>query len=74
MEKQVATVPAGDMAEQRKDVVVGLRLPKDFLKRADALIRPLQSTDVGAAGSLSRAKVLRLAVARGLEALESEHK
>ncbi len=62
------------MVEQRTDTTVAFRLPREFLKRADALIAPLGKTDLGIHGQVTRAKVLRLAVARGLETLERQHK
>jgi hypothetical protein len=52
--------------------IVTLRLPKSLLQRADALIPTLRSNgDIFVVGRLSRSVVLRLAVLRGLEAMES---
>jgi hypothetical protein len=52
--------------------IVTLRLPKSLLQRADALIPTLRSnSDIFVVGRLSRSVVLRLAVLRGLEAMES---
>jgi hypothetical protein len=52
--------------------IVTLRLPKALLQRADALIPTLRSnSDIFVVGRLSRSVVLRLAVLRGLEAMES---
>jgi hypothetical protein len=53
--------------------IVTLRLPKSLLQRADALIPALRSnSDIFVVGRLSRSVVLRLAVLRGLEAMEQE--
>jgi hypothetical protein len=51
--------------------IVTLRLPKSLLSRADALIPRLrENSDIFVVGRLSRSVVLRLAVLRGLEAME----
>lgn len=55
-------------------MVVGLRFEKDLLKRADSLIPKLKRGELAAVGSVSRNMVLRLAVIRGLDALEAEYK
>jgi hypothetical protein len=53
--------------------IVTLRLPKSLLQRADALIPTLRSnSDIFVVGRLSRSVVLRLAVLRGLEAMEED--
>jgi hypothetical protein len=53
--------------------IVTLRLPKSLLQRADALIPALRSnSDIFVVGRLSRSVVLRLAVLRGLEAMEAD--
>jgi hypothetical protein len=60
----------GTMADS---TIVTLRLPKALLVRADALIPLLQENErLLVVGNLSRSVVLRLAVIRGLEALEAE--
>jgi hypothetical protein len=52
--------------------IVTLRLPKSLLQRADALIPTLRAnSEIFVVGRLSRSVVLRLAVLRGLEAMES---
>lgn len=52
--------------------IVTLRLPKSLLQRADALIPTLRAnSDIFVVGRLSRSVVLRLAVLRGLEAMET---
>jgi hypothetical protein len=51
--------------------IVTLRLPKSLLSRADSLIPRLRdNSDIFVVGRLSRSVVLRLAVLRGLEAME----
>ncbi len=52
---------------------VSVRLNESDLERADALVAAVAQTDVGAMGEVTRAVVLRLAVRRGLDALEAEH-
>jgi hypothetical protein len=52
--------------------IVTLRLPKALLQRADALIPTLRSnSEIFVVGRLSRSVVLRLAVLKGLEVMES---
>lgn len=51
-----------------------LRLPEEFIKRADALAKRLRHVpELAATGDVNRSKVLRLAIAKGLAALEAEH-
>jgi hypothetical protein len=53
--------------------IITLRLPKSFVERADALIAQLaQDEEALLLGRVSRSIVLRLAVLRGLEALEAQ--
>jgi hypothetical protein len=53
---------------------VQLRLPVSLIEQADALIEVLsRNRDLSAAGRITRATVLRLAVARGLESLAREY-
>jgi len=57
------------------DVQTSMRLPSSLLERADALIESLQlDPSLSMMGSMTRSKVLRLALARGLEDLEERHK
>jgi hypothetical protein len=50
---------------------IQLRLPASLIEQADALIDVLsRDRDLSAAGRITRATVLRLAVARGLDDLE----
>lgn len=60
------------MAEE--STTVQLRLPASLIEQADALIELLShDRDLSAAGRITRATVLRLAVARGLEDLAREY-
>ena len=53
---------------------VPVRLPDAVVERVDALVDRLATEDAGQAlGRLSRSAVLRLAIVRGLDVLESEH-
>jgi len=62
------------------DATITIRCPTSYLDRADALAADLETTrpDLAAVGKLTRAAVLRLALAEGLAALEagksSKHK
>ena len=51
---------------------VNMRVPKDLLKRIDRLIPKLAGKGDFAAFRVSRSAVLRLAIQRGVEALEKE--
>ncbi len=62
------------MGKDGGEVVVGLRLPADMVKAADALIPKLGKSDFRLVGKPSRSMVLRLAIMRGLAALAAEHK
>lgn len=53
---------------------IQLRIPTSLIEQADALIEVLsRDRDLSAAGRITRATVLRLAVARGLENLVHEY-
>lgn len=53
---------------------ISLRLPVDMLARLDALAKRLADVpDFAAMGEMSRSKALRLAVTRGLVALEAAY-
>lgn len=54
-------------------VTTSLRLPVELLDRADALV-PFVATwpELGAHGKVSRSTVIRVALMRGLAALEAE--
>lgn len=53
--------------------IITLRLPKSFVDRADGLIAQLaEDEEALLLGRVSRSIVLRLAVLRGLEALEAQ--
>lgn len=53
---------------------VAIRLPTDFLKRAGALVTAMRKNPAMQAWSLTRSAVLRLAVQKGLDALEAEYR
>lgn len=56
------------------DIQTSIRIPEDFVKRADALARKLAKTPrFVALGEMTRSKVLRLSIAIGIEQLEAEH-
>ena len=56
------------------DIATSLRLAPDFITRADALINRIRRVpEYAAMGPMDRSKVLRLAIAKGLEVLETEH-
>ena len=60
--------------KRAKEVGTTLYLPKDFRRRAEALIPTLNEVpDLVALGSMTRHRVLRLAVAKGLEVLEATY-
>lgn len=53
--------------------IITLRLPKSFVDRADGLIAQLaENEEALLLGRVSRSIVLRLAVLRGLDALEAQ--
>ncbi len=71
-------LPCPDLEEKEtmpNDAAINLRVPKDVLSRADALMPALaQDPMLQAAGrGVSRSVVLRLAVLRGLDSLEAEY-
>ena len=56
------------------EVPTSVRLPREFVKRLDALAPRLEKVPTFAAlGPLTRSKVLRLALAHGMEVLEAEY-
>lgn len=57
-----------------KTPVVSMRLPDEVTRRADALVEALAERDEfrAAAGGVTRSTVIRLAILRGLDALEAE--
>lgn len=56
----------------KHDRSMTVRLPEDALTRADALVPALESHPLLGAASVSRSVVIRLALDRGLAALEAE--
>jgi hypothetical protein len=62
------------MADNPMEREMRLRLPQSVADRADALIARLaQHPELAAAGRVTRATVLRLAMMRGLALLEQEY-
>lgn len=58
----------------RDEIPTSVRLPADLVKRLDALIPRLARVPMLAAlGSVTRSKLIRLALTRGVGLLESEH-
>ena len=53
--------------------MVAFRLPKQMLKRIDALIKPLGRDPALEWGPMNRSSVLRIALGKGLKALEKEY-
>ena len=57
------------------DVQLSMRVPKELIERADALIPKLSKVpELSTWGRVSRAAVLRLVMLRGLEAIEAQVK
>ena len=65
------TTPEDPMGQN--DAAIQLRLPSEVLERADELMGPMSRVPLLAAVRLSRSAVLRMALMRGLDALEAEH-
>jgi hypothetical protein len=68
-------LPCPDLEVNMPAVTITIRAPADLVERAEALRPILSRTDLRAVGGgdVSRGAVLRLALARGLDALEAEH-
>lgn len=49
-----------------------IRMPEDFVARADRLAEKIAASPMGDALLVTRAAVFRMALARGLESLEAE--
>lgn len=56
-----------------KDKQIALRLEEVYVDRADALVPIMESIPEMAAMRVTRAAVLRLAIMRGLDALEAQY-
>lgn len=52
--------------------MVGVRMPGEMLARIERLVPKLAKTDLAAAGEVTTSVVIRLALMRGLSALEKE--
>ncbi len=53
---------------------IALRVSADIVDRADALVARIGKNPKMAVGRVTRTSVLKLAIARGLDVLEREHK
>ena len=61
--------------KQEPGSLVGLRVAPDILKRADKLLPKLAGDrTLATVGRITRSTVLKLALVRGLDVLEAEHK
>lgn len=58
--------------EMPNEVQVSLRLPSDLVERAEVLVERLRKEPDNVILGVTRADVLRLALARGIVALEEE--
>ena len=55
------------------EIATSIRLPEEFIRRADLLAQKLRhKPEMSAMGELTRSKVIRLAIAKGLETLEEQ--
>ena len=61
-------------ARQEPGHHLSLRVSADFIRRADALAAKLAEHPTIGAMNMKRATVFKLAIARGLDVLEREHK
>ena len=63
-----------DLEDEMSMDLVPIRLPAGVVARADALIEPMAADPkLAALGTVTKAVVLRVALVRGLEALEAEY-
>ena len=62
------------MSAAKNEVPTSLRLPADLLERADRLAERLDKLPEFALARATRTSILRLAILRGLDALEQEAK
>jgi predicted DNA-binding protein len=54
---------------------ISIRVPVEALKRAEALKKPIgKNASIAALGKVTRSTVLKLALIRGLDALEKEYR
>ena len=68
-------IPCPDLEDpMAHDAAVNLRLPQALLDRAEALVPALEADPKLQASRVTRAVVIRLALAKGLEALEEEYR
>ena len=57
----------------KHDAEAMIRMPKEWLERAEALVPAVEKDPAHVLARVTRAYILRLAILRGLEALEAEH-
>ena len=62
------------MAPDRADATITLRLPRSLRQRAQRLRKRMGQSPLAAVGQVTESAVLKLALARGLDALEAEYK
>src|SRR5262245_34273567 len=62
------------MSAARADATITLRLPRALRERARRLRRRMGSSPLAAVGTVTESAVLKLALARGLDALEAEYR
>jgi hypothetical protein len=60
---------------QRRGVPVSVRVPPDLAKRLDRLVRRIaKDPSVGALGIINKSSVVKLALLKGVEALETQYR
>ena len=62
------------MSPDGADATITLRVPRSVRQRARRLRRRMVDSPFGAIGKVTESAVLKLALARGLDALEAEYK
>ena len=67
-------VEEADPSTVTEETLTSLRLPKPLLDRAEALVAKLKKKPEFAVQRITRSTVIRLALMRGLDALEAEHR
>lgn len=67
-------VEEADPSTVTEETLTSLRLPKSLLDRAGSLVEKLKKQPEFAVQRVTRSTVIRLALMRGLDALEDEHR
>lgn len=73
----VAVVAEGvvEMPESRRGTPISVRVPPDLAKRLDRLVpRVSKDKSFSTLGIITRSSIIKLALLRGVEALEAEYK